>query len=220
MSTEVSKATGYDTVLDVDAERLAKVYAKAFLAAATGKARGGGMSEAEAVTELKAVVAEVLDPFPRFGDAIQSAFLSHDERAALIDKVLKGKVDDVVLNTLKVMSAHDRLGLLRSVARQAEEIYDADSGRAHISVTSAHGLTPELVSQLENALRAKFGIEPVLKQVVDPDMIAGVKIRVGDTVYDGSLKTIFAKARSAIVTRAIERIENNPDHFLSEGSAS
>ncbi|MEM8866148.1 MAG: ATP synthase F1 subunit delta [Planctomycetota bacterium] len=210
MATDVS-TRGHDTVLDVDAERLAKVYAQAFLDAA-----GKSGSAVDAIGELKAVVSEILEKFPDFGEAIRSAFLSHEERIGLIDRVLGGRVDQVVLNTLKVMSAHNRLELIHSVARQAQELYDSDNGQVHVTVTSAVPLTDDVLHDLESALRTKLEIEPIVQANVDPEMIAGIKIRVRDTVYDGSLRTIFAKARNSIVERAIERIENDPSHFLSQ----
>lgn len=214
MQTDASKTRGHDTVLDVTAEQLAKVYAQAFLDAA-----GRGGDTLNAIGELNAVIEEIIDRFPEFAEAIRSAFLSHEERVALIDRVLGGRVDGVVLNTLKVMSQHNRLSLLRGVAKQAQLLYDRDNGRVHVTVTAAQPLSDDLVGELESALRAKLGIEPVVAQSVDPDMIAGVKIRVRDTVYDGSLKTIFAKAKQSIIQRAIEKIEDDPSHFLMQEPA-
>ncbi len=210
MATDASQTRGHDTVLDVTGEQLARVYAQAFLDAA-----GKDASGADALAELKAVVEEVLDRFPDFGVAIRSAFLSHEERVGLIDRVLGGRVNSVVLNTLKVMSAHNRLGLLRTVAQQAQDLFNRDNGLVHVDVTSATPLTDALLGQLDSTLRDKLGIVPVVHTRVDPDMIAGMKLRIGDTVYDGSLNTIFAKARQSIVDRAIEKIENSPEHFIS-----
>lgn len=218
MATEVSKATGYDTVLDVDAERLAKVYAKAFLDAATAGAQSGGAPAADAVAELKSVVSEVIGKFPDFSEALRSAFLSHEDRLAMLDRVLGGKVSGVVLNTLKVMSGHNRLEILRDVSRQAEMLLNDRDGRVHVAVSAAFELGSDLLDELAKVLNSRFGVEPVLEPIVDPDMIAGIKIRVGDTVYDGSLQTAFGKARDAMITQAIDRIENNPLNFVNEPS--
>jgi len=214
MATDASKNRGHDTVLDVTAEKLARVYAQAFIKAAGGDAPSNNANEA--VAELRAVVDEIINQHPQFSQALQSAFLSHDERVAMIDRVLGGRVDGVVLNTLKVMSAHNRLGLLRTVARQAEDLNDRNNGRLQVAVESAAELGDDLLNELKAMLGSKLGIEPVVRSSVDPDMIAGVKIRVGDTVYDGSLQTVFAKARQSIIDRAIEKIESTPEQFLSE----
>ncbi|MCB1013476.1 MAG: F0F1 ATP synthase subunit delta, partial [Microthrixaceae bacterium] len=45
--------------------------------------------------------------------------------------------------------------------------------------------------------------------------IAGLEVRVGDTVYDGSLRTSLAKAKQSILNHTIEQIERNPQNFLS-----
>ncbi|MEM9187099.1 MAG: ATP synthase F1 subunit delta [Planctomycetota bacterium] len=211
MATETSRERGHDTVMDVTAEQLATVYAKAFLEASK---QADSAATPDAIDELGAVVTEIIERFPDFSEAVRSAFLSHEERVALIDRVLGGRVASVVLRTLKVLSAHNRMELLGSVARQSRELHERDNGRVHVAVTAPQELSADLVSELEAALRAKLGVEPIIEPTVDPDMIAGVKIRVRDTVYDGSLKTIFAKARQSIVERAIERIEHDPKHFL------
>ena len=213
MATEVSKAIGHDTVLDVTAEQLARVYAQAFIKAVGS---GDGVSTDDAVAELNAVVEEVVGKHPEFGEALQSAFLSHEERVAMLDRVLAGRVDGVVLNTLKVMSAHNRLGLVKTVARQAEKLNNEINGRLQVAVQSAAPLGDDLLNELKAMLGSKLGIDPVLLPSVDPEMIAGLKVRVGDTMYDGSLQTVFAKARQSMIDRAIEKIEGNPEHFLSE----
>lgn len=211
MAADQQQKSRHETVLDVDGEQLARVYAQAFLGAA-----GQGPDDAEpAVAELEAVVDEVIDQHPQFATAIESAFLSHDDRAGMIDRVLRGRVADVVLNTLKVMSSHGRAGLLRTMAREARTLLNEAKGLVAVEVTSAAPLTPELQSTLQSALGEKLGIVPVLSVGVDPELIAGIKLRVGDTVYDGSLRTVFAKARSSMVRRAIERIENSPERFLA-----
>lgn len=211
MATDASKTRGHDTVLDVTGEQLAKVYAQAFLAAA-----GKSDTSSSAVEELNAVVDEVIQAHPQFREMLQSAFISHEERVAVLDRVLGGRVEPVVLNTLKVMSAHNRLGLLRSVARQSKDLFDRESGLVPVQVRSAAPLSDEMHSLLESTLRSRLGIDPVIETAVDPEMLAGLKIRIGDTVYDGSLQTVFAKARQSIIDRAIEKLETAPDLFVAE----
>lgn len=214
MATETSQTRGHDTVLDVTAEQLASVYAKGFLAAAQ---QAGGMEGAKvALDELRAVDEEVFAQFPKLAEAARSAFLSHEERVGVLDRVLGGRVSPVVLNTLKVLSSHERFGLLRQVVGQSQLLLDRDNGRVHVRVTTAQRLDQPLLDELAGVLRQKLGVEPILEPEIDDDMIAGIKIRVKDTVYDGSLKTIFAKAKQSIIEHAIERIERDPTHFLSD----
>lgn len=216
MATEVSQSRGHETVLDVGAEQVARVYAKGILEAARQAESAGGPPAGQSVEDLEAVVGEILDKHPDFAEATRSAFLSHEDRVGLIDRVLGGRVTPVAINTLKVLSSHQRLEILREVTRQARNLFDRDNGRVHVRVTTAQPLTQDLLDELANTLRVKLGVEPVLDPETDEEMIAGIKVRVRDTVYDGSLQTIFAKAKQSIIEHAIERIEHDPTHFLSD----
>ena len=59
-----------------------------------------------------------------------------------------------------------------------------------------------------------LGREPVLHVKVDPSLIAGIVIRVGDRVYDSSVNTQFNLARKAMIERAVDLIETQPEKFL------
>lgn len=215
MPSDIQQAKGYDTVLDVTEEQLGRVYATAFL----GACESGGEAD-EAVSQLEAVVTEVLDAHPKFAEAVRSAFLSHEERVGLIDRVLGGKVLPVVLNTLKVLSQHNRSPLLRTMVTQARKMLDERAGRVPVQVTSAVELTPSLVDTVRSTLGTKLGVEPALRLSTDADLIGGFTVRVGDTVYDASLKTVFEKAKHAIIEDTISKIEQNPELFLSPESES
>jgi len=54
----------------------------------------------------------------------------------------------------------------------------------------------------------------VLRVTVDRSLIAGLVIRVGDRVYDGSVSTRFEMLRRAMVERAVERIETRRENFV------
>lgn len=200
----------HETVMDVTGEQLARVYAEAFL----GAAEAAGNS-ASAVDELEAFATQMITPFPKFAMALESAFLSHEERSGMLDRVAGGRVTPVVLNTLKVLSQHNRMSLIRSVAKQARELFNLSSGRVPVEVTSAEKLSDQLVSELADALRAKLSIEPVIESKTDPEMIAGLRVRVGDTVYDSSLQTALTRTRRVMVSQALQRIENAPEQFMN-----
>jgi hypothetical protein len=54
-----------------------------------------------------------------------------------------------------------------------------------------------------------------LNILVDPSLVAGIVVRVGDRVYDGSVRTQLEHTRHAMVERAVEQIETRPERFLA-----
>jgi F0F1-type ATP synthase delta subunit len=60
-----------------------------------------------------------------------------------------------------------------------------------------------------------LGKTPVFSVKIDPNLIAGIVVRAGDRIFDGSLYTQLENARRAMVERAIDQIETRSDSFLS-----
>lgn len=196
----------HEPVLDVTAEQIARTYAEGFLGAA-------GDGSASAVEDLEAVQAEVIGAFPLFAQALRSAFLDHDARVAMIDRVLGGRVAPSVVNLLKVLSGHGRMELVGEVVRQARKLFDKQQGREDVLVRLAQAADPALLSEIEQTVRARTGVEPVIRVEIDPELVGGLEIRVGDTVFDGSVRTAFQKAHKEIVNQTVEAIESQPERF-------
>jgi F-type H+-transporting ATPase subunit delta len=60
-----------------------------------------------------------------------------------------------------------------------------------------------------------LGTDPIVSASVNPDLIAGFVIRVGDRVYDGSVRTRLEAMRKGMVARATEAIQTAPQRFFS-----
>ena len=201
----------HETVLDVTEEQIARVYANGFLGAVAGE---GNVEEL--VEELEAIVKDVLDRHPRFERSLSPAFMSNEDRLAMFDRVFGSRVSRPVLNLLKVLSAHGRVAALRSVVRQVRKLYGSSINRIDVEVRSALPLAEDVYASIRETLQARLGIQPVLRVAVDPDVLGGVVIKVGDTVYDGSIRTIFERARRAMIERAVETIEMKPHVFVHQ----
>jgi F-type H+-transporting ATPase subunit delta len=210
MPRDLTDTARRDTVMDVTQEQIARVYAVAFMGAAGKNGDAGPL-----VKELQSLVADVLDKFPRLEATLASALPRHEEKEMLLERIFTGRASNEVLNFLKVLSAHGRLGLLRSVLRAVLKLHAEESGRHDVEVIAACPLDATLIDELHAALRKKLNCEPVLKTRVDPSLLAGLIVKVGDTVYDSSVKTRLEKSRQAMVARAVESIEKRPERFLS-----
>lgn len=204
------KSTDHETVMDVTAERLARVYARAFWGTALKQA-----DPAAAVDELRSVVTEAIDKFPAFDTVLCSALVAQEEKVKVIDRVFGKRLSPLVLNFLKVLSAHDRLGLLKLVVKETRHSLRDHLGQVDVGVWVAAPLDDKLRGELMERLRQHGGPkEPILHITVDPDIVGGIIIRVGDRVYDGSLRTRFEMAKRSIIERASSLIETKPELFI------
>lgn len=193
---------------DVGVEQIADVYASALLAAT----ENAGTTDA-VLEEFDAVMVEALNRFPGLKNVFDSGLISHDEKCGVIDRVFGGRVSPLLVNFLKVVSRRGRLDALGVIHRQARLLYDQMRGRVHVELTTAAAVDPARVDEIGRSLRATLGGEPVLRHVTDPDLIGGAVLRVGDTVYDGSVAAQLKKIREQMIDRSAHEIQSRRDRF-------
>jgi len=194
--------------VDTGAQRVGTLYAKALLAAG----EKSGQTEM-LVAELDAFVIELLDRYPRFEEVIASGMVTAPEAHGILDRVLGARVSPTFLNFLKVLANKDRLNCVRAIRQAAHDQLDAMRGRVRVSVATATPLADAALAGMRDRLRGMLASEPVLEAQVVPDLIGGVLLRVGDTVYDGTVATRLAQVREEMINRSVHEIQSRRDRF-------
>jgi F-type H+-transporting ATPase subunit delta len=87
---------------------------------------------------------------------------------------------------------------LPAIAAEYGRLADEAAGRTRAEVVAASPLTEAQAERLRSALSTRVGREVELSLRVDPELIAGAVARVGDLVFDGSLKTQLAQIRASL----------------------
>ncbi len=193
---------------DVGREQIADIYAEALLRAA----EKAGRTEA-VLADLDAVVGELLDVHPHLEALLASPLAPHEEKQGLLDRLLGGQIERLLLNFLKVVSRRGRLDCLRAIRRQARLQYDRLRGRVAVQLTTAAPLDDEAAERLKARLQSALGAEPILTRRVDPGLIGGAVVRVGDTVYDGSVASQLELVRQQMIDRSVHEIQSRRDRF-------
>ncbi|MBN1910791.1 MAG: ATP synthase F1 subunit delta [Pirellulales bacterium] len=194
--------------VDVPREHVGDVYAEAFLGAAENVSASGAL-----VDVFDSFVDDMLDPFPQFEEVLASRLISHEEKLGILDRVLGPRVPVLFLNFLKVVSRHDRLDCLRAIHRQAHVLYDKLRNRVPVELTTPVEIDDALAQRVADKLRELIGGEPVVSRRTDPDLIGGAVVRVGDTVYDGSIAASLEAARKQMIERSVHEIQSRRDRF-------
>ncbi len=198
---------------DVGVEHVADVYAEALLGAteAAGKTDPG---KTDAVlAEFDELIQGIFGRFPRLEAVLTSALVSDDEKVGIIDRVFVGRALPLVVNFLKVVAGHGRLDLLRVIHRQAGLLRDKLRGRIHVELATATEIDDALAARITAKLRKVLDGEPLVRRVTDPDLIAGAVVRVGDTVYDGSVANQLSSIRQQMIDRSVHEIQSRRDRF-------
>jgi F-type H+-transporting ATPase subunit delta len=193
---------------DVGVEHIANVYAKALLDTAEQAGQTAAVFD-----EFDAVAAEMVGRFPKLEAILDSILVLPEEKAALIDKIMGGRVSPLMVNFLKVVARHGRLDCLRAIHCQAHAMYDKLRGRVPVRLTTAAPVDPAMAGRIVENLRAKIGGEPILEQQTDPDLIGGAVLRVGDVIYDGSIANQLQNLRQQIHDRSAHEIQSGRNRF-------
>jgi len=174
------------TVFDSEEEHVGEVYAKALLSVARKSSNTD-----ELLSQFQSVVEEVLSKNPRLEAALNSPKLSLEQKEALLEKILGSHVDPTVLKFLKVLCRRQRLNFVRGIQRSITEFRDEELGRVRVTVTSALALSEQEVEGIRTQLKSKLNREVSVVTKVDPAIIGGLVLRIGDTVFDGSVTGKF-----------------------------
>lgn len=192
---------------EVGVEKIAAVYAEALLDVAEKAGRIDDVLE-----EFGSFLA-VLDAMPSLERVLGSALVSHDEKTRLLDKALGGRASREFLNFLKVLSRHGRLDVLRPVHRAAKELREKRLNRVRVIVATAAPIDDDLAQRVAERIRPLIDGQPVVERIVDPGVIGGIVVRVGDTIFDASLATQLKNLRQQIIDRSAHEIQSRRDRF-------
>ena len=177
------QAVRIEHFFDDTQQHVGKVYAQALLDAA------GRQHAADAVVEdLNAIVDEVFKASPNVEAILSNPRIDPARKSSLLDRLFGGKTHDVTLRFLKVLTARRRLDSLRAIARAARELQDQAAGRLSVQITTAQPLDEGQLHQLTDRLRQTFSADVRVAAKVDPKILGGLVVRVGDTLFDASVE--------------------------------
>ena len=193
---------------DVDAEKIAEVYAKAYLGAVTSQ--DGSIDDA--VAEFASLV-DVLKSQPKFATILASAMVATDEKIALLEKAIASSASPLFWGFLKIIAKRNRLDLLLPIFSQTQNLLDERRKRIPVTITTATAVDSQLFAALSEKLRGVLGGEPIIRSVIDPEVIGGLVVRVGDTIYDASVSTQLQNVCRQIIERSAQEIQNRRESF-------
>jgi F-type H+-transporting ATPase subunit delta len=195
---------------DVGARRVAGVYAEALLNAATKQGQGDAVFE-----ELDSLVSDVFPTYPEFAVLLSSAAAGRKARGQILERVFAGRASELFYNFLLVLNDNDRLDLLPAIRATYRELHDKRAGRVRVQVRSAVALPDDQRERLTQRIRDSFHIEPILETGIDPGLLGGLYVKIGDMLYDASVRAQLENIRSEIIARSSHEIQSQRDRFCS-----
>ena len=147
----------------------------------------------EIVTQVKEILT-LVNNSPELEKALSSPILEKDLKKNILIELFSGRINESLLNLLKLLSDRQRIGILVPILERFLELYRENSNIALATVTSAVELTneqKELITQKISAIAGTEKLELVTK--IDPNLIGGFVASVGSKVIDASLASQIRK---------------------------
>jgi F-type H+-transporting ATPase subunit delta len=154
--------------------------------------------EPERYAELIDAVAAAVDTIPRVQAVLMSPRIPKSEKARFLGAALKDTPRDFVL-WLQALVKRGRQGILREVASEYLALVDEKMNRVRASVTLARQPDEKLRRTIEENLGRQLDKQVIATYLVEPDILGGAIIRVGDRVLDGSVRRRMTKLRRQLL---------------------
>lgn len=181
---------------------VAQVYARALLALAEER---GAADELLSELDGLAGLVERNDDFRSF---LESPLVDAKARTRTFETLFRGRASDLLVDALQVIDRKGRLGLLAEIAAAYRALHRELKGRVQVFVTTAVPLGEALRADLRAAAARYTGKEPELVEAVDPGLLGGLVVRVGDERIDTSLKMRLRNLSGTLLRRASQELQS------------
>ena len=176
-------------------EEIARVYATALFQAA--KDRG----------KLDAI----RDQLHQFVDAVNenrdlrlfffSPYFTSTEKKEALEKAITGAEPELI-NFLELLLEKHRMPVIFRIRRQYDAFWAKENKRLGVTVTSALELDPDVVERIGKEIKRQTGNTVELESRVDPEILGGLVLQVGNMVLDTSIRNRLEKLRKSVASAA------------------
>jgi F-type H+-transporting ATPase subunit delta len=169
---------------------LARRYARAVMSL------GGNV--AAIATDLRAL-AKVMNESAELQTALTNPAIRRNDRRRILDGLLQRlSAQPHTRNLVYILLDGERLSSLPAISREVDVMIQARSGRVSAEIVSAQPLDASQLQQITVALEKLSGKQVDITRREDPELLGGVVAKVGDVVYDGSLRTQLRAIRDEL----------------------
>jgi F-type H+-transporting ATPase subunit delta len=179
-----------------DAGVVANRYAHAFAAVATDK----GLDLLAARQQMKEF-ADLFDASHPLREILMDPSIPGEQKLSVLDAIAeRNGMYREVRNFLAIVMDHQRLHELNGILTAYDQVADTDLGVTEAEVSTVHELTGEDREQLAAQVAKLAGTKVRIAYTLDPTLLGGAVVKIGSTVYDGSVRTQLEQMKQALVS--------------------
>jgi ATP synthase F1 delta subunit len=172
-------------------EEIAQVYARSLFEVAKEQ------SKLDVVKEQLGQFADALDGNRELSIYFFSPYFSTTEKKDGLGRLLEG-ADETVGNFLALLIENHRVPVIFRVRRAYDALWEQENKRLPVTVTSAVALDESTVKSIGDAIGNQTGQQIELTSHVDPDLLGGLVVRVGNSILDASIRNRLENLRRSV----------------------
>jgi F-type H+-transporting ATPase subunit delta len=176
-------------------EEIARVYARSLFEVAKEQ------DKLDVVREQLGEVADAVSADRELQIFFFSPYFSTEEKEDGLRKVIDG-ADPAVLNFLELLVEKHRMPALFRIRRVYDELWEHENKLLPVEITSAVELDEEIAQRIGDQIGKQTGQHVELTKTVDPDIIGGLVLRVGNSILDASIRTRIETLRKNVAKAA------------------
>jgi F-type H+-transporting ATPase subunit delta len=176
-------------------EELAQVYGRSLFQAALERGR------LDVLREQLAQFADALDQQRELAVFFFSPYFSSEEKTQSLSTLLDG-ADELLINFLGLLIENHRMPVIFRIRHEYERLWDEENRTLPVEITSAVALDDATTESLGRTIGERAGRKITLAARVDPDIIGGIIIRVGNSILDASIRNRLEQLRRHVAQGA------------------
>jgi ATP synthase F1 delta subunit len=163
------------------------------------------------VAKEHGVLDRVRDELGQFADELErnrdlqlfffSPYFSSEEKRDGVSRVIEG-ADERFVRFLEILAEEHRLPVIFRIRRAFDALWREENKLLPVSVTSAVQLDPSLIADIGRKIEEQTGRKVELRSHVDPDVLGGIVLQVGDRVLDASVRNRLERLRKQVARAA------------------
>ncbi|WP_299057587.1 ATP synthase F1 subunit delta [uncultured Polaribacter sp.] len=161
--------------------RAAIRYAKAILNLAKDS------KEEDLVNNDMLLIANTISENDEFEVMLRSPIVKSSDKIKVLNAIFSDKINNITLGLFHLLQDNKRIAMLQAIAKQFAIIYDFDKRTQVAKVTTAVPLSEEIEAQVLAKIVALTGEKANLENEINPAILGGFILRVGDVQYDASI---------------------------------
>jgi F-type H+-transporting ATPase subunit delta len=172
-------------------EDLAQVYARSLFEVARDQGK------IDDVREQLGEVADAIEGDRNVATFFFSPYFSTEEKKDGLHKAVEG-ADEIVMNFLELLLEKHRMPVIYRIRREYDALWREENKMLPVQLTSAVELDEELVRSLGDRISERTGRRVDLQATVNPDIVGGIVLRVGNSILDASIRNRLEQLRKQV----------------------